>query len=124
MFRASLLYALLFVGAVQFLYTNQVVASGDDLLAGDLLSGRSSQTGQQQSISEQRHDPATPPHLRSLQGESGDSASRQYGNSGVPFTMSQVTSFAPSGTSGDGSTATPGGQPSCLSCPCMLAYSA
>jgi hypothetical protein len=96
MFRAPFLFAQFLVTAVQFLHTDQVVAWSDELPAGNLLSGEWPRTGQQ-SISARAL--ATPPHLRSLQAEPVDSASRQYGSSDVPFTMSQVTSFAPSGTS-------------------------
>lgn len=97
MFRHCV-FSLLLVTAVQFLRTSQVVALDDELPVGHLLFGGSSETGQL-STSAEHHAPATPPHLRSLQAEPADSASRQYGSSGVPFTTSQVTSFAPDGTS-------------------------
>ena len=97
MFRRCV-FSLLLVTAVQFLRTSQVVALDDELPVGHLLFGGSSETGQL-STSAEHHAPATPPHLRSLQAEPADSASRQYGSSGVPFTTSQVTSFAPDGTS-------------------------
>lgn len=95
MFRNIRLYEIFLALWAQLVHPNFAFSSRGDVLDGVFVSGELRPTLESLEASALQQAPS--PGQRSLLAEAELGASRQYGSTGVPFTMSQVTSFDVSG---------------------------